>query len=70
NLVDVGPAWQRFANPLHPYTQALLSAIPIPDPRKERARVLQTFDTARFEREGELTEISTGHFVLRKGGAL
>jgi oligopeptide transport system ATP-binding protein len=37
-LVEVAPKHDLFARPLHPYTQALLSSIPIPDPRVERAR--------------------------------
>ncbi len=37
-IVELGTRDQLFANPLHPYTQALLSAVPIPDPQKERAR--------------------------------
>lgn len=37
-IVEMGTRDQLFANPLHPYTQALLSAVPIPDPQKERAR--------------------------------
>ncbi|HTQ37189.1 MAG TPA: ABC transporter ATP-binding protein [Steroidobacteraceae bacterium] len=37
-IVEIGAVDEVFEKPLHPYTQALLSAIPLPDPRKERAR--------------------------------
>lgn len=66
-LVELAPTEELFDHPLHPYTQALLSAIPIPDPRLERARVLREFDEAQFCRDGVLTEVSPGHLVLRGG---
>jgi oligopeptide transport system ATP-binding protein len=37
-IVELGPASQVFERPLHPYTKALVSAIPIPDPERERLR--------------------------------
>ncbi|MCZ8518762.1 MULTISPECIES: ABC transporter ATP-binding protein [Paenibacillus] len=37
-LVEVTTSEELYANPLHPYTQSLLSAIPIPDPEVERSR--------------------------------
>ena len=42
HLVEVGDSKQLYANPMHPYTQALLSAVPIPDPEgwKNRKRVI------------------------------
>jgi len=37
-IVELGDRNEVYENPLHPYTKALLSAVPIPDPRKDRAR--------------------------------
>jgi oligopeptide/dipeptide ABC transporter ATP-binding protein len=37
-IVERAPSKQLFSAPLHPYTRALLSAIPVPDPRIERAK--------------------------------
>ena len=40
NLVEYGETDDIFANPLHPYTKALFSAIPIPDPTVKRERIV------------------------------
>ncbi len=48
-LLEIAPAFDLYARPLHPYTQALLSAIPVPDPNAKRERIILKGDvpTAR-----------------------
>ena len=66
NIVEAGTAAEIYKNPQHPYTKALLSAIPVPDPIAERNKKRMDFDEISFDRDGVLTEVALGHFVLRK----
>lgn len=64
-LLEVGPADEIYHNPIHPYTKSLLSAIPEPDPERERKRQHLIYDSS-IETDGEnrqMYEIRPGHFV-------
>ena len=66
-IVELSETEKLFAHPLHPYTRALLSAIPLPDPIREREKVLEVYDPDRhdYSTDGPVwTEIEPGHFVL------
>ena len=66
-LVEVAPSEELYANPLHPYTKSLLSAIPQPDPITERTRKRIPYDPSSHPYgEGEevkMREVKPGHFV-------
>ena len=66
-IVELAPCEELFARPLHPYTKALLSAVPYPDPDTERNKVLLTYDRKMHnytEDKPQWVEILPGHFIL------
>ena len=64
-LVELAPSDELFENPVHPYTRALLSAIPIPNPIIERRRKRIVYNKEDFKvTSDKMKEISNGHFVL------
>ena len=68
NIVELASSDELFAHPLHPYTKALLSAIPKPDPLSEKVRKRFVYNPSKehdYSKEGPtLTEIAPGHFVM------
>ena len=68
NIVELASSDELFAHPLHPYTKALLSAIPKPDPLSEKVRkrfVYKPQEEHDYSKEGpKLVEIVPGHFVM------
>ncbi|WP_411683196.1 ATP-binding cassette domain-containing protein [Clostridium thailandense] len=62
-LMEVAPTKELFKKPVHPYTQALLSAVPVPDPVYERNKKILTYDEENIKSESKMVEVSPGHFV-------
>ena len=65
-LVELAETEQLFAHPLHPYTRALLSAIPLPDPVREKNKKLEVYDHDQHHYENDKpawVEIEPGHMV-------
>lgn len=67
-MVELATSEELFKHPLHPYTQALLSAIPKPDPLSEKKRVRIKYNPATAHdysiEKPTLQEIEPGHFIL------
>ena len=67
-IVELAESEELFAHPLHPYTRALLSAIPQPDPIAERQKKLIVYDPSCHHysetNQPDWCEIVPGHFVL------
>lgn len=60
HLVETGTKDEIFSNPVHPYTQSLLSAIPVPNPRTEKSRTTKSYD---FKEAGVDYNIGTQHHL-------
>ena len=66
-IVELCPANRLFEAPLHPYTKALLTAVPIPDPKIERKKKIVVYNPGQHHYvksdAPELREIEPEHFV-------
>ncbi|MGT2683482.1 ATP-binding cassette domain-containing protein [Streptococcus porci] len=65
-IVEVAETEELFTNPIHPYTQSLLSAVPIPDPILERQKELLVYNPEQHDYSVDkptMVEIKPGHFV-------
>lgn len=65
-ILELAESEQLFSNPLHPYTRALLSAVPQPDPFAERSKTLFVYDPSihHYESDGPIwAEIEPGHYI-------
>jgi len=68
NMVEMASSDELFKHPLHPYTKALLSAIPKPDPLSEKNRIRQIYNPSKVhdysKEKPSFREILPGHLVL------
>jgi len=67
DIVELAETEELFNNPIHPYTQSLLSAVPIPDPELERKKELIVYSASDHDysvNKPSFSEIRPNHFVL------
>ena len=67
DIVEVAEAEELFDFPMHPYTRSLISAVPIPDPKLEKNKVLQVYDPSVHDYSQEkpqLVNIGHDHYVF------
>ena len=66
-LVEVADSEELYKHPIHPYTRALLSAVPQPNPLTERKRVRLVYEPEKAhdysKEQPQMTEVFPGHFV-------
>ncbi|MBW4080090.1 ABC transporter ATP-binding protein [Paenibacillus sp. S150] len=76
-MVELAESEELYANPIHPYTKSLLSAIPVPDPEieanKKRIHLHDELSTPIYaaneqtnDSDFEMIEVSKGHFVAKQ----
>ncbi|QCR33060.1 ATP-binding cassette domain-containing protein [Lysinibacillus sp. SGAir0095] len=66
-IVELAETEKLFSKPIHPYTRALISAVPEPNPYKERAKTIEIYDPTQHNYvldPPSFVEIEEGHFVL------
>lgn len=66
-IVELTDSDELFNNPIHPYTKALLSAIPQPDPRREKNKKIEIYDSSCHcydEDKPKFVEVEEDHFIL------
>lgn len=66
-IVELCETERLFKNPLHPYTKALLSAIPVPDPKAEKGKEITVYDPSGHDYDNdkpEWVEAEKEHFVM------
>jgi oligopeptide transport system ATP-binding protein len=67
NIVELAETEKLFSNPIHPYTRTLLSAVPEPNPYKERDKIVEVYDPTQHQYDTHppsFIEVEEGHFVL------